>query len=1086
MPSLSRELRSVLERTIAGENGARSIAEAGAEQSLQRLAVDCHEPHSSLTSEERRLRKQLRARGRQLGDKSDPLRVTQSILHLRQAVAYEHWHRLLFARFLAENDLLMHPEHSVALTLDEVKELALGQSRDWIDLAAEYAQGMLLREVFRSDDPILRVPLSPEKRRDLEEKLNSLPRNIFLADDSLGWVYQFWQRDAKERIDHSGVKIGADELSPVTQLFTEDYMVLFLLENTLGAWWTARRGSSNLSGYSWTYLRMLEDGTAAAGSFDNWPQSVKDLRVLDPCMGSGHFLSFALPILARMREEEEGLPLIEAITAVLNDNLFGLELDPRCSQIAAFNLALTAWKLAGRHFELPALNLACSGLGINATEADWVKLAGSDSRAEGAMQKLYHLFSNASTLGSLIDPAKLSVNLFAADFATVQPLLEKALEAEQGSEEGHELAVAAQGLLAAARILSGTFSLVCTNVPYLGRGKQVDSLKQFCEKYHQDAKADLATSFVERTLSACSADGTVALVTPQNWLFLTTYTEMRKRLLTSREWNLVVKLGPAAFQDMNWWAANTALLIISSNRPISEHLIRGIDVSGPRDPFLKAELLGTDQIDTIGQASQLEHPDCRILLSPLESSPLLAQYADCYQGVSPADFPHFGRYFWEIDLSDEWRPWQGTVTETVDYGGRELVLWWNEDLAEAVKAGSAYIRGQSAWGKPGVVVRQMRHLPCTLYTGEMFDTNCAVITPKNPQHLDAIWSFCSSSHYLKAVRQLDQKTNVTNATLVKVPFDLDHWLSVAKEAYPGGLPKPFSSDPTQWIFGGHPKDSRNPLQTAVARMLNFVWPRQMGSQFPDCPALTTDGLEGHVAVNGIVCLSSVVGEENASVRLRALLQSAFGSDYNLAGLLAGKKSTTLEGWLRDEFFEEHCQIFQHRPFVWHIWDGLKEGFHALVNYRRLDQRNLEKLIFSHLGDWLTRQRQDVQSGVEGADARLAAAEHLQGELKRILEGEKPYDIFVRWKSIDKQPIGWEPDLNDGVRTNIRPWITEAKLYKASKPGILRVTPNIKYTKDRGQEPAHDPKEFPWFAKSADRINDQHLSLDEKRRARGLS
>ena len=123
------------------------------------------------------------------------------------------------------------------------------------------------------------------------------------------------------------------------------------------------------------------------------------------------------------------------------------------------------------------------------------------------------------------------------------------------------------------------------------------------------------------------------------------------------------------------------------------------------------------------------------------------------------------------------------------------------------------------------------------------------------------------------------------------------------------------------------------------------------------------------------------------------------------------RSTTLEGWLRDEFFEEHCQIFQHRPFVWHIWDGLKEGFHALVNYRRLDQRNLEKLIFSHLGDWLTRQRQDVQSGVEGADARLAAAEHLQGELKRILEGEKPYDIFVRWKSIDKQPIGWEPDLN---------------------------------------------------------------------------
>ncbi|MGO9259101.1 MAG: hypothetical protein ACLQU1_22695 [Bryobacteraceae bacterium] len=111
---------------------------------------------------------------------------------------------------------------------------------------------MLLREVFRPDDPALRVPLPPEKRLELEGKLDSLPRETFLADDSLGWVYQFWQRDAKDEVNQSEVKIGADGLAPVTQLFTEDYMVLFQLENTLGAWWTARRGTSDLPGYSWT------------------------------------------------------------------------------------------------------------------------------------------------------------------------------------------------------------------------------------------------------------------------------------------------------------------------------------------------------------------------------------------------------------------------------------------------------------------------------------------------------------------------------------------------------------------------------------------------------------------------------------------------------------------------------------------------------------------------------------------------------------------------------------------------------------------------------------------------------------------
>src|SRR6202011_5005772 len=126
------------------------------------------------------------------------------------------------------------------LSLDEVKELALGESREWVEVAADYAQRMLLRCVFQPEDPALRVPLPPEKRQQLEGKLNSLSREVFLADDSLGWVYQFWQRDEKERVNKSEVKIGADELAPVTQLFTEDYMVLFLLHNTLGAWWASK------------------------------------------------------------------------------------------------------------------------------------------------------------------------------------------------------------------------------------------------------------------------------------------------------------------------------------------------------------------------------------------------------------------------------------------------------------------------------------------------------------------------------------------------------------------------------------------------------------------------------------------------------------------------------------------------------------------------------------------------------------------------------------------------------------------------------------------------------------------------------
>ena len=125
---------------------------------------------------------------------------------------------------------------------------------------------------------------------------------------------------------------------------------------------------------------------------------------------------------------------------------------------------------------------------------------------------------------------------------------------------------------------------------------------------------------------------------------------------------------------------------------------------------------------------------------------------------------------------------------------------------------------------------------------------------------------------------------------------------------------------------------------------------------------------------------------------------------------AGGSKKKLADWLRDEFFKQHCSLFGNRPFVWHIWDGQRDGFSALVNYHRLDRKTLEKLTYTYLGqDWVERQRAEVRDGVAGAEARLAAALGLQKRLEAILEGEAPLDIYVRWKEIYEQPIGWEPD-----------------------------------------------------------------------------
>ena len=195
------------------------------------------------TRDQAALRNGLRAKWRQLGGDRELL-VAEC--------AYEQWHRLLFARFLAENSSLLHPKYKAPVTLVDCEELAaeLGEPDAW-SVAARFA-AEILPGIFRLEDPCVRLRLAPEGRYALEQILDALPAETFVADDALGWVYQFWQKDKKDEVNASERKIGGADLGPVTQLFTENYMVRFLLENSLGAWWAARHPDSRSSPASTT------------------------------------------------------------------------------------------------------------------------------------------------------------------------------------------------------------------------------------------------------------------------------------------------------------------------------------------------------------------------------------------------------------------------------------------------------------------------------------------------------------------------------------------------------------------------------------------------------------------------------------------------------------------------------------------------------------------------------------------------------------------------------------------------------------------------------------------------------------------
>jgi hypothetical protein len=296
----------------------------------------------------------------------------------------------------------------------------------------------------------------------------------------------------------------------------------------------------------------------------------------------------------------------------------------------------------------------------------------------------------------------------------------------------------------------------------------------------------------------------------------------------------------------------------------------------------------------------------------------------------------------------------------------------------------------------------------------------------------------------------------------------------------GLVPEPYSGDPTQWLFHGHPRcaEAGTELHVALARLAGYRWPAESDAEMH----LSAEA-RAHIAeasmlpaadADGLLALVPVLGERPLADRLRAYCPAAWGDTWTQgseAALIAAAcerakdkppNQLTFDAWLRTHAARQHAKLFHDRPFLWWITDGRPDGFTVVAHYHRLTRVNLERLAYTVLGDWIARL---------GDDPRAEAARILQQKIAQILDGGAPHDIFVRWKPLDRQPLGWDPDLDDGVRLNIRPFV---------EAGVLAYVPNVKYGVDRGK----DLPTAPWHHTfHGERRNDHHTTLADKHAAR---
>lgn len=337
----------------------------------------------------------------------------------------------------------------------------------------------------------------------------------------MGWLYQFYITDRKADAEIKKTKKGglkSDEQAAATQLFTPHWVVRYMVENSLGRTWMTLHPDSRLKDEMPYYIPTPE------GQTDTIPEDIRsasDIKFIDPCMGSGHVLVYAFDLFCKMYEEE-GYQTREIPSLILTNNIYGIDIDSRCKQLAAFALTMKARAYHSRYLRRAVMP---NTIALEAIEHDVIASTGAWSSKSTMWQ-----FEYVDTIGSLlqIDPKEC---------AKIQ--VESGLFGERQ-----------QLLKTQAEYLSKKYHCVVTNPPYLGKGF-CESLSAFLKNYHPDGKADTMVAFMERCISFCSDKGKVSMINLPSWMFLSSFENLRTKLIKTCHIDSLLHMGRGIF-GVDW------------------------------------------------------------------------------------------------------------------------------------------------------------------------------------------------------------------------------------------------------------------------------------------------------------------------------------------------------------------------------------------------------------------------------------------------------------------------------------------------------------------------------------------------------
>lgn len=356
----------------------------------------------------------------------------------------------------------------------------------------------------------------------------------------IGWLYQYYISEKHEEVIDPlhGKIIKKEDIPAATQLFTTDWVVRYILDNSLGRYWIERNPGSSLAS-KLTYLVTPKDGEIETINERITPD---ELKVLDPCVGSGHFLSYAFDILLEIYREC-GWSDRDAAKSILENNLYGLDIDDRATQLACFAVAMKARKYNRRILNgETVLNIVAMQDSDFITDDFIHYFANKDENLRKDIQELRIVFNNAKEYGSIISVPKLD---YAALYERIDIIGRSFAEDIFQIEYQNIAAEQLLPLVKQAEILSKKYDIVATNPPYMN--KYSARLKDYINQHFAAYKGDLFSVFMFRNFAFCKENGYSGFMTPNVWMFIKSYEELRSFIIRNKSIATLVQMAKGAF-----------------------------------------------------------------------------------------------------------------------------------------------------------------------------------------------------------------------------------------------------------------------------------------------------------------------------------------------------------------------------------------------------------------------------------------------------------------------------------------------------------------------------------------------------------